>query len=68
MNRIRTARLLLRISQAELGRRLRLSQGMISAFETGRLIPGPDLRKRLADALAFPEEKLFPEFNEEREA
>jgi len=53
--KLRQARQLAGLSQRELGRKCRLSQGMISAFETARLIPGPELLRRLSEALGVPE-------------
>lgn len=47
------------LSQVALGKKCHISQGMISMFETGRLIPGPIFQKRLALALGIPVESLF---------
>ena len=67
-NRLRQARQIMGLTQRELGRRCRLTQGMISAFETGRLIPGPEFLRRLAEGLNLPADVINSADNKDPEA
>ena len=67
MKPIKKARLLQGLSQAKLARRIRVTQPMISDFERGRLAPGPELRRRLSEALGIPEALFFPPNEDEIE-
>jgi transcriptional regulator with XRE-family HTH domain len=58
----RLLRLSRRISQAELARRAGVSQPAVSRLETGRRRVGPDVRSRVAAALAeiLAQEEISP--------
>ena len=65
MTRVNTALKLARIKsnkkQIDLARELGISENLISAWETGRANPLPDMRYRLAKVLGTTPEELFPE-------
>jgi len=56
---LRRARIERGLKQKELSRRARIRQPLLSEFESGKLIPGPEMRTRLARALKLPEGWLF---------
>jgi transcriptional regulator with XRE-family HTH domain len=56
---LRRLRLAAGLSQAELGRRLRLYAGHISMFESGTRVPGVELHEVYARALGVTEDVLF---------
>ena len=56
---LRMIRQSLGMSQCELARRAGIRQPLVSELETGRLFPGEEISKRLADALGVPPEVLF---------
>ena len=58
---IRIMRLIRGWSQAEFAARLGIDRTTLSRVETGFVIPGPDLRRRIIEALKMPEEVLFGE-------
>jgi len=62
--KIKIARLMAGLTQAELGKKCHISQGMISMFENGRLIPGPIFQKRLTLALRLRDESLSQDMKE----
>jgi len=47
------------LQQRELSRRARIRQPLLSEFESGKLIPGPELKIRLAKVLRVPLDWLF---------
>lgn len=67
MNRLRQARRIMGFSQRELAKRSRLTQPMISNFERGWLRPGPEIQRRLADALDLPVSSIFAQAEEDKE-
>ena len=58
---IRIMRLIRGWSQAEFAERLGIDRTTLSRVETGFVMPGPDLRRRITEALHIPEEVLFGE-------
>lgn len=48
------------LTQAELGRRVGISDGQVSRLEAGKHEPPTALRIRLAEALVVPTATLFP--------
>ncbi|MFC1674609.1 helix-turn-helix transcriptional regulator [Candidatus Omnitrophota bacterium] len=65
MIRVNTALKLARISrnlrQIDLARELGVSENLVSAWETSRAIPLPDMRYRIAKVLGSTPEVLFKE-------
>ena len=62
--KIKTSKLkLLRVAtgktQAELARELGVSQPLISAFERGYLVPGKDLKEKIAKVFEKPKDSIF---------
>ena len=53
-NRIRSLRKIRRLTQAELARRLGVSQGIMSRWESGRHVPPPDIIVKLAELAGLP--------------
>lgn len=53
-NRIRALRKIRRFTQAELARRLGVSQGIMSRWEAGRHMPPPDIIAKLAELAGLP--------------
>lgn len=60
-SRLRLYRQISGLSQAELAKRVGVSQPLISDFERQVLFPGPELRTRLAAALGVPDDEFFGE-------
>lgn len=60
-NMLRHVRTVQGLSQLELSARTRISPGVISNLENGKLFAYPGWRKRIAMALGVPEERIFPE-------
>ncbi|MFC2167783.1 helix-turn-helix transcriptional regulator [Acidobacteriota bacterium] len=60
MKKIRFYRLLCEKTQAELANEIKCTQPLISMFESGRLIPGKDLRQAIANSLHKKEDEIFP--------
>lgn len=56
---IRMARTIQGWTQAQLAEKLNIDRTTLSRVETGFVIPGPELRKRIADVLRMPAEVLF---------
>lgn len=54
------------LTQADLARLLQISQQTYSKYESGRLIPPPDLQARIASILATAKEKLWPRADQTR--
>ena len=52
--RIRTLRQIRRFTQTELARRLGVSQGILSRWETGRHLPPSDILAKLAELAGLP--------------
>ena len=60
MQNLRLYRLLSEKSQRELADEVNCTQPLISMFESGKLIPGKDLRRAIACALHMKEDDVFP--------
>lgn len=54
------------LTQLGLAKLTDISPSDISSIETGRIIPYPGWRRRIAEALELPEEAVFPGFKEAR--
>lgn len=59
--RVREARLARRVSQAELGRQVRVDPSLIRHVEAGRMVAYPRLRREIARVLQVPMRSLFDE-------
>jgi transcriptional regulator with XRE-family HTH domain len=59
MNRLREVRQARGLTQAELGRRLRVDPSMVRHVEAGRIQPYPRFRRLAAKVLRVNEEELF---------
>jgi transcriptional regulator with XRE-family HTH domain len=57
-DRIRKARLARGLTQTELGKRIGVSQGMVTYYEVRGVSPAPDLLLKLARALSISVEEL----------
>jgi len=58
-SKIRIMRMIRGWSQADFARQLRIDRTTLSRVETGFVKAGPDLRRRIAEALGEPEETVF---------
>jgi transcriptional regulator with XRE-family HTH domain len=58
---IRIMRLIRGWSQSEFAKRLGIDRTTLSRVQTGFVKPGPDLRRRITEALHIPEDVLFGE-------
>jgi len=47
------------MKQRELSRRAKIRQPLLSEIENGKILPGPEMRVRLARVLRVPEDWLF---------
>ncbi len=56
---LKRARIERGMKQIDLSRRTGIRQPLLSEFETGKLVPGPKMRARLARTLRVPEDWLF---------
>jgi len=61
MSMLRIMRLIRGWSQSEFAARLGIDRTTLSRVETGFVKPGPELRRRIAEALRIPEKVLFSE-------
>ena len=59
MNNLQEERKRLAMSQAELGRQMRIDPSIVRHVEAGRLKPYPKFRRLAAEILGTTEEKLF---------
>ena len=58
-NRLRAARVLLGMTQLALAEKVGAKEIEISRIETGRLSPGAELKRRIAEVLRKPTFELF---------
>ena len=58
---LRTLRLIAGFTQKELAVAAGLRRPTISALESGRQKPRPETARRIADALGYPAESIFPD-------
>jgi len=66
METLRTAREKAGLSQAELGRRMKIDPSIVRHVEAGRLKPYPRFRRVAAGILQMEESELFPETTQAR--
>jgi transcriptional regulator with XRE-family HTH domain len=59
LNRLRAVREAFGISQAELARRMRLDQSLVSRAERGLIATWPRFRRTASEALGVDETRLF---------
>jgi len=59
MRRLKEERKRQRLSQTRLSALTGIAQSDLSAIETGRRVPGPGWRRRIAEALNVSESELF---------
>jgi transcriptional regulator with XRE-family HTH domain len=59
LNRLRRIRLELGLKQFVVAKRANIRQPLLSDFEAGKLIPGPEMQRRLAKILNVPADWLF---------
>lgn len=57
--RLRTARVAMEMTQLELAERIGRKEIEVSRFETGRAIPDPATKRRIAEVLQKPTYELF---------
>ena len=60
MNRVREVRLQMGLAQQALAVRARISPGVLTMIERYHYTPGPDMRRRIAEALGVTDAELFP--------
>ncbi len=60
MNRVREVRLQMGLAQQALAVRARISPGVLTMIERYHYIPGPDMRRRIAEVLGVIDAELFP--------
>lgn len=65
MLRLTYERLKMGLSKAELARRSKIDQGLISKIENGRVIPYRVELERIGKVLKIPEEKLLEVVNQD---
>lgn len=58
---LKVARINCGLKQLDLARQLGVSENLVSAWETGRALPLPDMRHRVAKILGTTPEQLFKE-------
>lgn len=58
---LRTIRRARTINQAQLARLIGVSQQTLSKFESGKLVPRPDVQARIAAILGASRQEIFPE-------
>ena len=61
MTALRERREQMRLSQAELGRRMQIDPSIVRHVEAGRVEPYPRFRRVAAEILGVEEKELFPE-------
>jgi transcriptional regulator with XRE-family HTH domain len=59
LNRLKRIRLELGLKQFVVAKQANIRQPLLSDFENGKLIPGPEMQARLAKALNVPADWLF---------
>lgn len=59
LSRLKRARLERGLKQLAVAKRANIRQPLLSDFEAGKLIPGPEMQERLAKALNVPVDWLF---------
>jgi putative transcriptional regulator len=67
-NNLKEIRIQKGISQQQLSFETRISPGVLSHIENGKIFAYPGWRKRIAKALKMPEEVIFPGVDRKEEA
>jgi transcriptional regulator with XRE-family HTH domain len=60
-SKLRLLRLTLGLSQAELGKAIGVTQGMISQLELDKIRPGEALQRKIVEAFHCDPQLIFPE-------
>ena len=57
--RVKAARIIVGITQSQLAQRCHMPRALLSAVEVGRVLPGDEMRDRIAEAIGMDVDLLF---------